>query len=174
MSSSAQTNHLAPGVDAAIPPDLVCRLSVEQFHRMVREGIVAEDDPLELLDGWLVPKMRKNPEHGVVTELLRRALEQILPSGWHIKSQEPVTLSTSEPEPDVMVLHGQLLDYLHGHPKPGDVALVVEVADTSLEARPDHQKATLRPGRYSSLLDCERGGEAARGVRGPLGSLAAA
>jgi Uma2 family endonuclease len=133
MSLSTQTNDLAPGVDAAIPTDFVYRLSVEQFHQMVRNGILGEDDPIELLDGWLVPKMMKNPEHGVVTELVRRALEQILPTGWHIKAQEPVTLSTSEPEPDVMVVRGQLLDYLHCHPKPGDVALVVEVADTSLE-----------------------------------------
>jgi hypothetical protein len=54
----------------SLPPELptepVYRLSVEQFHEMLRSGILTKDDPLELLDGWLVPKMMKNPPQGVV------------------------------------------------------------------------------------------------------------
>ena len=37
----------------------VCRLGVEQYEEMIRAGIITEDDPVELLDGWLVPKMAK-------------------------------------------------------------------------------------------------------------------
>jgi hypothetical protein len=52
MSASIVSNGLAPGVNAAIPTEFVYRLSVDQFHQMVRAGILTEDDPLELLDGW--------------------------------------------------------------------------------------------------------------------------
>jgi len=76
MSVSTPSEGLVPGVDAAIPMDFVCRLSVEQFHRMLDAGILTEDDPVELLDGWLVPKMIKNPAHRVVMELVRKALER--------------------------------------------------------------------------------------------------
>ncbi|MGI9046313.1 MAG: hypothetical protein ACR2FI_05905 [Burkholderiales bacterium] len=36
-------------------------LSVEQYHRMIDEGILAEDMRVELLDGMLVPKDRGDP-----------------------------------------------------------------------------------------------------------------
>ncbi|NLX99479.1 MAG: Uma2 family endonuclease [Rhodopirellula sp.] len=132
MSVSDEAKGLMPGTDAAIPGDFVCRLSVEQYHQMARAGILSEDSPLELLDGWLVPKMTKNPPHSVVTDRVRRALEQTLPAGWLVRSQEPITLSASEPEPDVAVVRGELDDYLERHPEPHEVALVVEVSDISL------------------------------------------
>jgi Uma2 family endonuclease len=99
---------------------------------MVRAGIIDEDDPVELLDGWLVKKMTKSPLHRTVTGLLRDVLQKVIPAGWFVDSQDPVTLSASEPEPDVVLVRGSRLDYLDRHPGPGDVALVVEVSDSGL------------------------------------------
>ena len=47
------------------------RLSVEQYHRMLQVGILTEDDPIELLEGLLVPKMIKSPRHCGATRLVR-------------------------------------------------------------------------------------------------------
>jgi Uma2 family endonuclease len=116
----------------AIPDVPIYRLSVAQYHAMADAGILDEDAPVELLEGWLVQKMTKNPPHSVATTLVRRALEQILPRGWYVASQEPITTRDSEPEPDLMVVRGEPRDYLDRHPGPGDVALVIEVSDTSL------------------------------------------
>jgi Uma2 family endonuclease len=99
---------------------------------MIQAGILTEDDPVELLEGWLVTKMPKNPPHSATTRLIRKALTQILPDGWYVDSQEPVTMKDSEPEPDVVIVRGELRDYLNRHPGPADVALVVEVADATL------------------------------------------
>ncbi len=132
MSVADEAKVLMPGTDAAIPTDFVCRLSVEQYHEMARAGILGEDAPVELLDGWVVPKMIKNPPHSAITELVRWALEQSLPTGWFTRCQEPITLAASEPEPDVAVVRGQRRDYLDRHPGPQETALVVEVADVSL------------------------------------------
>jgi Uma2 family endonuclease len=99
---------------------------------MVESGILTDDDPVELLEGWLVSKMPKNPPHRLTTRLIREALEGIVPAGWYIDSQEPVTFTDSEPEPDVMIIRGQPRDYLDRHPGPYDLALVVEVADLTL------------------------------------------
>jgi Uma2 family endonuclease len=132
MSSSTQISGLMPHVEAAVPTEPVWRLSVAQFHQMLAAGILTEDDPLEFLDGWLVPKMMKNPVHPVVTDLVRESLQAVMPAGWFLRCQDPITLATSEPEPDVAVVRGQLRDYLQRHPGPEEVALVVEVADTSL------------------------------------------
>ena len=35
----------------AVPAEAVWPLSVEQYHEMVRAGIIAEDDPVELMEG---------------------------------------------------------------------------------------------------------------------------
>ncbi|MGB7895398.1 MAG: Uma2 family endonuclease [Microcoleus sp.] len=118
---------------AAIPNDLILRLSIEQYHAIIQAGILTDDDSVELLEGWLVFKMPKNPPHRVTTRLVRTALENILPAGWYVDSQEPITLSNSEPEPDIVVVRGDTRQYLDRHPGGEDIALIIEVSDTTLQ-----------------------------------------
>jgi Uma2 family endonuclease len=115
-----------------IPGEPIWRLRVDQYHAMIRAGILTDDDPVELLEGWLVCKMPKNPLHRAVTRLTRLALERVVPAGWYVDAQEPVTIGDSEPEPDVVIVRGQTQQYLDRHPGPHDLALIVEVADTTL------------------------------------------
>jgi Uma2 family endonuclease len=133
MSVSVQDDAPAIGrLPPAVPSDPVWRFSVDEYHAMIRAGILVDGDPVELLDGWLVTKMTKNPPHCVATTLVRRALERIVPSGWFVDSQGAITLATSEPEPDMTVVRGDLREYVDRFPGPQDVAMVVEVADVSL------------------------------------------
>ncbi|MEG4986186.1 Uma2 family endonuclease [Microcoleus sp. BR0-C5] len=118
---------------AAIPNDLILRLSIEQYHAIIKAGILTDDDSVELLEGWLVFKRPKNPPHPVTTRLVRTALENILPAGWYVDSQEPITLSNSEPEPDIVVVRGDTRQYLDRHPGAEDIALIIEVSDTTLQ-----------------------------------------
>lgn len=115
-----------------VPAYPIWRLSVEQYHEMIAAGILTEDDPVELLEGWLVTKMPKKPKHSHTTQTLDDRLREILPKGWIVSIQEPITMADSEPEPDVMVLRGSRDDYAERHPNPDDVALVVEAADATL------------------------------------------
>ena len=119
--------------DLDVPRDPIFRLTVEQYHEMIRAGILGPDDHVELLEGWLVRKMTKNPPHVVSTALTADELRRIVPAGWHVANQDPVTTRDSEPEPDVSVVRGKVRDYTKRHPGPEDLALAVEVADTSLE-----------------------------------------
>jgi Uma2 family endonuclease len=109
------------------------RLSVNQYQRMICAGILTDDDPVELLEGWLVLKMPKKPAHRLCTQLLRDALATMVLPGWYVDAQEPITTAESEPEPDVMIVCGARRDYAERHPAPADLALVVEVADTTLQ-----------------------------------------
>ncbi|NUQ62937.1 MAG: Uma2 family endonuclease [Pirellulales bacterium] len=88
------------GGQFALPPVPTRRWSVDEYHAMARAGILTEHDRVELLDGWLVPKMTRNPPHRIATRRVRTALERVVSPGWYVDSQEPVTLPTSEPEPD--------------------------------------------------------------------------
>jgi Uma2 family endonuclease len=132
MSTTAYPIVEAPGCDPDVPTDPILRLSVEQYHEMIRSGILTPEDRVELLEGWLVPKISKNPPHSVVNELAAEALRVVVPRGWFVRMQGPLTTSTSEPEPDISVARGQPRDYLNRHPGPQDLAMVVEVADTSV------------------------------------------
>jgi len=116
-----------------VPDYPIWRFSVEQYHEMIRAGFLTEDDPVELLEGWLVTKMPKNPPHTLATQLTREALARIVPSGWHVTDQEPITTADSEPEPDIVVVRGSLRDYFERHPSPSDIARVVEVSDATLQ-----------------------------------------
>jgi Uma2 family endonuclease len=117
----------------AIPCEPIWRLSVAQYHQMTRQGILTDDDPVELLEGWLVTKMPKNPPHRLATQLAREALATMLPVGWHINDQEPITTEESEPEPDLSIVRGERRHYVERHPSASDLALVIEVADTTLQ-----------------------------------------
>jgi Uma2 family endonuclease len=133
-TGSEAVEPVKPKPADAIPDDLVLwRLSVKQYHAMARANILDEDDPVELLEGLLVDKMTKKPPHTYASQQTRLALEAIIPGDWFINSQEPITLDTSEPEPDVTIVRGNRRDYLKRHPGPQDVALVVEVADATLK-----------------------------------------
>jgi Uma2 family endonuclease len=128
-SDPSATHHSPPIVFA----ESLLRLSVDQYHAMIDAGIFSDDERVELLEGWLVQKMTKNPPHRIATRLVRVRLDRIVPTGWYVEAQDPITLETSEPEPDVSVIRGDTQDYSDRHPGPGDVAIVVEVADTSIE-----------------------------------------
>ena len=117
---------------AAYTTEPIFRLTVDQYHELIRAGKLGEDDPVELLEGILVFKMPKNTPHATATKLARREVERGLPEGWHYFVQDPITLSDGEPEPDGAVVRGRVEDYAAAHPGPADVALVIEVADTSL------------------------------------------
>jgi Uma2 family endonuclease len=118
---------------AAYTSEPIFRLTVDQYHELIRAGKLGEDDPVELLEGILVFNMPRSTPHATGTKFARREIERVLPQGWHYIVQDPITLADGEPEPDGAVVRGRIEDYAKAHPGPADVALVVEVADTSLD-----------------------------------------
>jgi len=111
--------------------DYVYRLSVPQYEQMVQLGLLTKDDRVELIEGQLVKKMTKNELHVATTKRVCRILERSIPQGWHIAKEDPIALPRSVPEPDAAVIRGDGDDYVSRKPGPGDVALIVEVADSS-------------------------------------------
>jgi len=114
------------------------RMPLAVYRRIAEAGVLTGGDRVVLLDGLLVTKMTKGCRHVMATKLAMDALAAVLPAGWHVAKEDPVTLPggpggfDSEPEPDCSVVRGGPRDYADRHPGPGDVALVVEVADSSL------------------------------------------
>ncbi|SPF55495.1 conserved hypothetical protein [Candidatus Sulfopaludibacter sp. SbA4] len=90
---------------------------------------------LELIEGELIDKMGKNRPHGNSLRLLHQWLVGVF--GWTVVShEEPIDVApednpTNEPEPDLSVTKRDLSSFRE-NPRPEDLRLVVEVADSSL------------------------------------------
>jgi Uma2 family endonuclease len=112
-------------------PD-VYRMTVDEYERLTSAGAI--DDPrVELIDGYLVKKMGKKWPHIWTVDAVIERLRLMLP-GWWCRKEDPVRIpSFDEPEPDVSVVRGSRDDYRGPIPGPGDIALIVEVAETSLD-----------------------------------------
>jgi Uma2 family endonuclease len=99
---------------------------------MIQSGIISENDRVQLVDGWIIELPPIGPEHSTSSLLAGSAIGRCLPAGWILRFSDPITLASGEPEPDLVVARGTIRDYSTRHPCPGDIALVVEVADATL------------------------------------------
>lgn len=108
------------------------RFSVAEYHKLIEIGILTEDDNLELLEGYLVHKMSRNPPHDATLQLIQDTLPRWLPAGWCLRMQSALSLSGSVPEPDGAIVRGDARTYANHHPGSGEVGLVIEVSDATL------------------------------------------
>src|SRR5690348_449745 len=119
----------------------VVGLTLDQYVRMIKEGILPEGEPIELLDGILVRKNRakagEDPmtvgfEHVWAVKNLGLLLMPVERDGCHVAVQQPIALPPDgAPEPDVAIVRGSINDYRDRYPSAGDLPCVVEVADSS-------------------------------------------
>lgn len=112
-------------------------LTVETYHRLGEMGVLSED--VELLRGLVVTKMPKSPLHEFVSQMLMKLLLALLPPGFELRREAPLSIGGSEPEPDLSVVKGSPGDWLQAHPTTA--ALVIEVAVSSAEL--DEGKASI-------------------------------
>jgi Uma2 family endonuclease len=105
----------------------VSPLTVEEYHRL--EEFNEHGRRTELVRGIIIQKMSKSPLHRFIASSLYDRLSAQLPKGFSVWKEEPLTLSDSEPEPDISITRGDRRDYTQGHPASAE--LVVEVAVSS-------------------------------------------
>jgi Uma2 family endonuclease len=109
------------------------RINVHEYERIIAAQAI-EDEQVELIDGYLVKKMGKNPPHTWSTKVLLKALERLLIPGWTWRLEQPVRIPEyNEPEPDIAIVRGNDDDYKYRTPEPADVALLVEVSESTLD-----------------------------------------
>lgn len=128
-SAVAQSEVLAPHFNAL----RLRRFSVAEYQRLVESGVLGREPRVELLEGWIVNKMTINPPHAAAVMLVDKRITQLLSADWTTRTQSPIETTDSMPEPDVAVVRGSARDYVDRHPKPDDIGLLIEAADTTLE-----------------------------------------
>ena len=108
-------------------------LTVADYHRMGEVGILTERDRVELIEGELIAMSPIGSEHAGAVNALTRRLVQVVGERGIVAVQNPVRLDDlSEPQPDFAVLKPRSDDYRKATPRPGEVLLIIEVADSSL------------------------------------------
>jgi Uma2 family endonuclease len=137
MSTVALTQSMPMPVDPGWVPSSLYRLTLEQYEAMADAGILTVRERVHLINGLLVAKMTQNDPHSTADELCGDAVGRVIPPGCHLRTGKPIRIPSpgrdSKPEPDRCVVRGVIRDYSRRSPGAADVALVVEVSDSSLD-----------------------------------------
>ena len=95
-----------------------------------------ESQHFELIEGELINKTGKKQPHVFGVRRAARSLRQVF--GWDsVFTEAPINVApqdraTNEREPDLYVLKAAPIEFGDLAPRPSDLALVVEIADTTL------------------------------------------
>jgi Uma2 family endonuclease len=108
--------------------------TVEQFHRMGEAGIFSEDARLELIEGEIVEMSPIGSRHVACVNILSMFLNRAVGDIAIISTQNPIQLNDlTQPQPDIALLNMRDDFYRSSLATPGDVLLVIEVADTTVD-----------------------------------------
>jgi Uma2 family endonuclease len=107
----------------------------EDCDRLVQQGWL-QSGKFELIEGDIIRKMGQKRPHAIAVTLLFAWCISVF-GKWFVQTQASINVApednpTSEPEPDVFVLHRSIDHFPEELPNPEDLALVIEVADTTL------------------------------------------
>lgn len=122
---------------------LIYSLTVNDYHRMIEEGLLPEGEPFELIEGQILRKERQGQgedpmtvghKHAVAVNALTLLNPKLMKRGCHMRVQQPITLPPyNEPEPDGAVVVGRNEDYSDHHPSAKEVLCVIEVSEATSE-----------------------------------------
>ncbi|MBO1347295.1 MAG: Uma2 family endonuclease [Hormoscilla sp. GUM202] len=109
----------------------LAKWSVSDYHRMIAAGIVS-DRRLELIAGDIVEMSPEGPLHSSRIRKGANYLRRIFNDLALVSEAHPITLSNSEPEPDIAIVRLPESRYDDRHPAPDDIFWLIEIADSTL------------------------------------------
>jgi Uma2 family endonuclease len=118
----------------SIAPEVIpARITLEQYHRIVDEGIL-DGCRVELLHGIIVEMSPEGIPHASKRTNAQEHLGKVLGDRVQLRIGAPITIpSGSEPEPDIAVVRRLEDGYSTHHPYPEDIYWVMEYSNTSLD-----------------------------------------
>jgi Uma2 family endonuclease len=115
-------------IDVALPATEAHRFSLQEYHQLIESGGFDEDSRVELIGGMIADMSPKTPEHEHVLAWLARWLTLAVDDQrFEVRVCGPLTIETSEPEPDLAVVARDAPQPYH----PATAALVIEVTVSS-------------------------------------------
>lgn len=109
----------------------VAKWSVEDYHKMIAAGILS-DRPVELIAGEILQMSPEGPIHTSINYISVTYLRSLLGTQAVVREAHPITLTDSEPEPDIAIVRSPYTLYLNHHPYPEDIYWLIEISDSTL------------------------------------------
>ena len=118
-------------MDATLLEPRLLLWTKDEYYKMAEIGFF-DGKRVELIGGKVLEMTPMLSGHATATMLVSEALRVVFSERHFLRVQLPLSVSEiSDPEPDVAVIEGTIRDYRDAHPT--SAALVVEVADSSLD-----------------------------------------
>ena len=109
----------------------LAKWTLQDYHRMIETGILC-DRQVQLIDGEIIEMAPEKPLHRFTNHNTAQYLRQLLAQKAEIFEAHPITLSNSEPEPDVAIVSLPNTKYITRHPNSSDIYWLIEISDTTL------------------------------------------
>lgn len=110
------------------------RYTVGDYYRMAEAGILNENARVELIEGEVIDMPPIRCLHSGLVNRISHRLGRAVGDSAIVAVQNPIRLNDlSEPQPNIALLRPRPDFYTGAHPGPGDVLLIVEVADSTLK-----------------------------------------
>lgn len=111
--------------------NILAKWSVEDYHKMIEAGIL-NDRQVELLFGEIIEMSPEGPFHHFVNRSVVKYLRLLLGEQAEVMESHPITLSDSEPEPDITVVRSPDTLYINSHPYAQDIYWLIEISHGTL------------------------------------------
>ena len=110
------------------------QFTTHQYHLMYETGVFLPCDRLELINGEIKKMSPIGRKHATCVARLNTLFVTRLLDKAIVWSQNPIRLDDkSEPQPDLAILKRREDFYADALPKPLDILLIIEVADSSID-----------------------------------------
>ena len=128
--------------------------TAEDFYRAAASGAFEDPDRLELIHGRLI-RLMQGERHANLRVRVSRRLQRALSPPFFVRDENPLHIAfDGEPVPDLMLNYQE--EYEGRHPEPEDVALLVEVADSTVDYDTGEESPALCPSGNCRLLGRSR------------------
>lgn len=119
----------------------LAKWSTQEYHNMIATGIF-KDRRLELLDGEIVEMSPESPLHYYQAQSSVEYLQLLLKDQAYIRFNGPISLTDSEPEPDLAIVKNPKEKYINHHPNQAEILLLIEVSHSTLAYDLNDKKKT--------------------------------
>ena len=122
------------------------RFTVAEYCALAQAGILKKEERVELLDGVIIKMAPMGNRHRATVNRFARNMFTSVGTRAIVQVQSSITLDDQTmPEPDLAVLRERDDFYESNAPTPGDVLLLVEISDSSVDF--DRNEKLLRYAR---------------------------
>ncbi len=111
---------------------ITAKFSVEDYHKMIDSGLLNYRH-VELINGLILEMSPEGTEHTYIGETLADYLRRLTQEMSWVREARAITLSQSEPEPDIAIVRLPHSLYRSHHPYPEDIYLLIEISHTTLK-----------------------------------------